>query len=181
MSLPLAARSASSALVRACCAEPLASVIPACACVFTSSIRTSLRWVRSWVFSTSVDRVSTFWLTSPTSRLTYFLVAQPETATPAMRNGTSTALIGSSMVEPADACPRGRVSGLRHITAPGPDHHALAGGAHLDAAETGWTRRRVVPQTVLELQLRCDAVGRLLQGGEIADREGGPAGEPGVP
>src|SRR6185295_10380557 len=121
MSLPLAARSASSALVRARCAEPLASVIPACACVFTSSMPTSL------------DKVSTFWLTSPTSRLTYFLVAQPETATPAARNGTSTALIGSSMVEPVDARPRGTVSGLRHVTAPGPHHDALAGGADLDA------------------------------------------------
>ena len=61
----------------ACWAEPLASVMPAWACWFTSSMRTSLRFTRSWVFSTSVARVSTFWLTSPTSLATYFLVAQP--------------------------------------------------------------------------------------------------------
>src|SRR5438132_5830143 len=169
MSLPLAARSASVARVRASRAEPLASEIPAWAWVFTSSMRTSLRLVRSCVFSTSVARVSTFWLTSPTSRVTYLWVAQPETATPTARNGTSTALIGPPRL--------GVMSGLRHIAAPGPDHHALAGGADLDAAKTGRARGWIVPQAVLELQLGRDPVPRLLQGGEVAHGEAGPTGQ----
>src|SRR6185295_13711861 len=129
MSLPLAAFSASVARTRACWAEPLASEMPVWAWVFTSSMRTSLRLVRSWVFSTSADKVSTFWFTSPTSRLTYFLVAQPETATPRIRTGMSTVLIGPPML--------GVMSRQRHIAASGADHHALAGGPDFDAAETG--------------------------------------------
>src|SRR5688572_26670336 len=177
MSLPLAALSASSALVSARWAEPFASEMPAWAWVFTSSMRTSLRLVRSWVFSTSVDRLSTLVFTSPTSRVTYFLVAQPETATPTARNGTSAALIAPPWLAPAGALPGGNVSGLRHVTAPGPHHHALAGGADLDAAEAWGARGRIVPQAVLELQLRCDPVRRLFQAGEVADRECGAAGE----
>ncbi len=92
MSLPLAALSASVARTSAFSAEPLASAMPDLDSRSTSSMRTSLRFTRSWVFSTSVLRVSTFWLTSPTSRPTYFFVAQPETATAAIRHGRSTCL-----------------------------------------------------------------------------------------
>ena len=89
MSLPLAARSASVARLSAVWAEPLASEMPACACLSTSSMRTSVRFTRSWVFSISPERVSTFWLISPTSRPTYFFVAQPERATLATLAATS--------------------------------------------------------------------------------------------
>ena len=87
MSFPWAAFSAAVALTRACWAEPLASVIPDCDCWFTSSMRTSLRFTRSWVFSSSAETLSTFLLTSPTSLPTYFFVAQPLTATPTTRIG----------------------------------------------------------------------------------------------
>src|SRR6185503_21325874 len=72
------------------------------------------------------------------------------------------------------------LSRLRHIAAPGADHHALAGGAHLDAAETGRARGWIVPQAVLELQLGGDAVRRLLQAGEVAHGEADASGHPGV-
>src|SRR4029078_4266139 len=143
-------------------------------------MRTSFRLVRSCVFSTSVVRLSTFWLTSPTSRLTYFLVAQPDTPTPSPGHGTSPALMDPSMFERVDARPRGVVSGLRHITAPGPHHDALAGGADLDAAGTGRAWGRPVAQRVLELKLRGEAVGGFLQGGEVADGECGAPRERGV-
>ena len=77
----------------ACWAEPLASLMPDWAWLLTSSMRTSFFLTRSWVFSTSEESVSTFWLISPTSRPTYFLVAQPERATLAATRGTTNARI----------------------------------------------------------------------------------------
>src|SRR5262245_10185923 len=96
MILPLAAFSASWALVIAWAAEPLASLMPDWADWLTSSRRTSVRFTRSCVFSTSVERASTFWLTSPTSRDTYFLVAQPVVARLARRHGRMIALTRTS-------------------------------------------------------------------------------------
>jgi hypothetical protein len=52
-------------------------------------MRTSFRFTRSWVFSISPERVSTFWLISPTSRPTYFFVAQPDRAKLATLAATS--------------------------------------------------------------------------------------------
>src|SRR5262245_38688671 len=80
MSLPLAAFSASSALVIAAEAELLASPIPLWADLSTESSFTSVCCTRCCVFSTSAETASTFLLTSPTSRATYDFLAQPATA-----------------------------------------------------------------------------------------------------
>src|SRR6266536_498102 len=176
MSLPLAARSASVARCRACSADPLASEMPAWACLLTSSMRVSLLFTHSCVFSTSALRVSTFWLTSPTSRPTYFLVAQPERATAAASIGTT------NRIEPpfqrwAAARPP---SGTRNIATAGPDQHALARAVDLDTAEAGRPPGRVVTETVLVLEL-AEYRGRgALQPAEVAHGEARAAGKLGV-
>src|SRR6185436_4281207 len=187
MSFPLAAFSASVALTMACWAAPLASAAPAlAACVswFTSSIRTSLRFTRSWVFSTSPERVSTLALTSPTSLPTYFLVAQPEPATPTISNTGMIGLIGPPFIVVSFSgrraeCP-GYGSGLRHVAAARLDRNALARGGDLDPPEPVRPGGRIISQTVLVLELAHDHVGGLLQPAEIADHEGGAAGHLGI-
>src|SRR5262245_6996740 len=168
MILPFAAFSASCALVMAWAAEPLASVMPVWAFWLTSSSLTSVRFTRSWVFSTSVERESTFWLTSPTSRDTYFLVAQPVATRLARSTGRMIALTRDLHFE-CMAMLRRR----GHVSATGPDLDALAGGPHLDAAEAGRSRKGLVPDPVLVLQLIDDLGGGLPQPGEVAHREGG--------
>src|SRR5437667_5011891 len=178
MSLPLAARSASVARVRACWPMPRASLAPAwavCAAWLTSSIRTSLRLTRSCVFSTSPERFSTLVLISPTSLPTYFLVAQPVAATPTIRNTGMIGLIGPPfvVVKSLGACAPGDGSGLRHVAAARLDRNAPACGGDLDPPEPEGPGRRIVSQAVLVLQFAHDGVGGLLQAGELADHEGG--------
>src|SRR5262249_9583736 len=74
--------------------------MPDWAFLSTWSMRTSLCFTRSCVFSISPERLSTFVLTSPTSLPTYFLVAQPDRATPSptTRQGTMMALIGDLLL-----------------------------------------------------------------------------------
>src|SRR5258706_1133810 len=180
MSLPLAAFSASTALLMACCAEPLASEPPAWALLSTASMRTSLCWTRAWVFSTSEDTASTFVLISPTSRCTNDFFAQPERATLAASTGTTSSLTMTSL-----ARVRGRVSarvddhssGRRHVAAASADHFPFAGGAHLGPAKAGRSRGGIISQSVLVLELDRDPFRSALQAGEVADLIGGPAGE----
>src|SRR5688572_12615917 len=180
MSLPLAARSASVARTSAFSAEPLASAIPVFASRSTSSMRTSLRFTRSWVFSTSVLRVSTFWFTSPTSRPTYFLVAQPEARVAAIRHGRTTFLIKPPNVRrSAPVSPHGR-SRPGHVPAAGPDDDPLPGGTDVDATETRRAWRRVISQAVLLFQLTDDARGGRAQAADLAHRERGAPGKLGV-
>src|SRR5262245_43946209 len=150
MSLPLAAFSASTALFMAAWADPLASATPA----WVSSMRTSLRFTRSWVFSTSVARVSTFWLTAPTSLATCFLVAQP-VATTARTTITGVTFIGTSWCFWAfESAPI--LSGPRHVAASGADHDPLARGLHEDLAEAVSALQGDVSDSVLVLELVGD-------------------------
>src|SRR4029450_8061791 len=104
MSLPLAAFSAASARSRAC----WALCLPSCAARSTSPIRVSFWLTRCWVFSISLDRLSAFWLTSPTSRLTYFFVAQPLPAR-ATRAPIPTFRMTFSLMRSSAETPRGRL------------------------------------------------------------------------
>src|SRR5262245_30182549 len=140
-------------------------------------MRTSLRLTRSCVFSISPERFSTLALISPTSLPTYFLVAHPEAATPAIRNTGMIRLIGPPFIV-VRRCTEGvrdapGESGLRHVAAARLDGNAPAPGRHLDPPEPGWSGRWVVTQPVLVLQLAHDRVRRLLEAGEITDHESG--------
>src|SRR5688572_2512215 len=167
MSLPFAAFSASVAFTSACWVEPFA----VWASWFTSSMRTSLRFVRSWVFSTSVVSVSTFVLTSPTSRATYFLVAQPEAATATTSAGRMIDFMQPPSLSLGRESPVPYGLRLRNVAAPRLDHDTLAGALDRDAAEDRRARRGIVAEPVLMLQLSDDAVGSFFQATEVTDGE----------
>src|SRR5262249_49601465 len=176
-----------------CWAEPLASAMPDWAFLSTESMRVSFDRTRCCVFSTSALTASTFWFTSPTSRCTYAFFAQPERARATATSGNTKCLTETSLVSSRGTAfdesilPATVPLRRRHVAATGAHDDPSARGAHFHPPEPRGSRRGVVAESILVLELQGDAIRCVLEPAEIAhperraSREVGVAGENGRP